>query len=59
MILGKSLVRYRMIATLKKKGWMKLMIHTGKYITQLLMSQLALMMNTVKTTRMKSMKRRM
>ena len=35
MVVGKSLVRYRIIATFKKKGWMKL-IHTGKYMTQLL-----------------------
>ena len=59
LLVGKSLVRYRMIATFMNKGWMKLMIHTGKYKTQLLMSQLGLMMKTVKTTRMKYMKRRM
>ena len=47
MGVGKSLVRYRMIATFKNKGWMKLMIHTGKYMAQLLTNQLALMMKTV------------
>ena len=46
-----------MIATFKKKGWMKLMRYTGKNITQLLTSQLALMksqltmMKNVMTTR--------
>ena len=30
MVVGKSLMRYRVIAALKKKGWMKLMIYTGK-----------------------------
>ena len=59
MVVGKSLVRYWMIATFKKKGWMKLMIHTEKYMTQLLMSQLVLMMKTVTTTGMKYMKRSM
>ena len=58
MVVGKSLVRYRMIATFKKKGWMKLMIHTGKYMTQLLTSQLALM-KTDMTMTMKYMNRRM
>ena len=57
MVVGKSLVRNWMIKTFKKKGWMKLMIHTGKYMTQLLMSQLALMMNSVTNTGMKYMKR--
>ena len=57
MVVGKSLVRYWMIATFKKNGWMKLMIHTEKYMTQLLMSQLVLMMKTVTTTGMKYMKR--
>ena len=44
-----------MIATFKKKGWMKLMIHTGKYLIQLLMSQQALMMETVTITGIKYM----
>ena len=43
MVVGKRLVRYWMIETFKKKGRMKLMIHTGKYMTQLWMSQLALL----------------
>ena len=44
---------------IQEEGWMKLMIHTWKYMTQLLTSQLALMMETVTATRMKYMKRRM
>ena len=32
MVVGKSLVRYWMIATFKKKGWMKLMIHTDSAV---------------------------
>ena len=57
MVVGKSLVRYWMMATFKKKGWMKLTIHTGKCMTQLLMSQLALMMKTITTRAMNYMKR--
>ena len=49
MVVGKSLVRYRMIATLKNKCRTKLMRHMGKYMTQMLMSQLPLMMKTVRT----------
>ena len=37
----------------------KLMMHTRKYTTELLTSQLALVMNTVTTRGMKHMKRRM
>ena len=57
MVAGKSLVRYWMITPFSKKDWMKLIIHNGKYMTQLLMSELALMMKTVRTTGMKCMKR--
>ena len=55
----------RMIATFKKKGWMKLMRYSGKNITQLLTSQVTLMksqltmMKNVMTMRMEYMKRRM
>ena len=59
MVDGKSLVRSWMIAPFMKKGCMKLLIHNGKYMTRLLMSQLALMMKTVTTTGMKYMKRSM
>ena len=43
IVVGRSLERYRMMATFKKKVWTKLRRYTGKNITQLLTSQVALM----------------
>ena len=59
MVVGKSLVGYRIIATFLQNGWMQLMIHTGKYMTQLGMSQVPLLMKTVSTTGSKYIKRSM
>ena len=55
----KELSEVKHDCNIQEKGRMKLMIHTGKYITQLLTSQLALMMKTVTTTRIMYMKRKM
>ena len=54
---GKELSEVLDDCNIQKKGGMKLMMHTGKYMTKLLMSQLALTTNTVITTGMKYMKR--
>ena len=58
-VVGKNLGRYRMIATFKKNGCMKLMTHTREYMAQLLTSEVALMIKTVTTMRVKYIKRRM
>ena len=60
VVVGKSLVSYRMFVTLRTMGWMKLMRHSEKYIhvTQLLTNQSALM-QIVMATRMKDIKMRM